>query len=427
MSEASPINCCRSSLLSANFFFLFRLWLRFNGSAPLSFCGPRDTFSQPAPERPTTSCVKARNWCGVFMCLCVACPIFAQVRQLHARSRSPRIRRSKVGKSVFFLGKKGTSLLQYPRRMVLQHHFISAVYAYQEGVQGYDIRALPLCDWDSSIDRQMQRELKLRTIANWLVYFLLFVPFFETPLWCWGSANGAACTKKSVMQRLLFSQLPHFEVWITAAFDVALLIGILLWGLMRARLYLGNSATARSWFNPNNLTQEQFRLNTWRLVILLIALGESVYVLCMPPAPGWRLVPFLRPVIFVLFAKQRVMYVLDAFRSLRAVVYVIFLLVLWIVVIAWTGLLIFNGTAEGAAFFPDLADSFANVYTMMTASNFPDVAVSSMLDLRVSVVFFVCGLVIGIMLLTSVLLGTLYNANKGYMKDTEGRVEAQLP
>jgi hypothetical protein len=76
---------------------------------------------------------------------------------------------------------------------------------------------------------------------------------------------------------------------------------------------------------------------------------------------------------------------------------------------SWIGKNIFAGTIEGVMYFPTFADSVFHMLVCLTTSNFPDVMLPAYLVNRVSCLYFLFYLIMGLFLFLSLLLAIVYS------------------
>jgi Ion transport protein len=85
------------------------------------------------------------------------------------------------------------------------------------------------------------------------------------------------------------------------------------------------------------------------------------------------------------------------------------------------GFRIFRGTVEGSQYFSDYVDSSFNMLVLLTTSNYPDIMLPAYEYSRLTSLFFVIYLMIGVFLIMNLLMALFYS---NYMERLTNQMKA---
>mmetsp|Transcript_26804 Transcript_26804/g.68908 ORF Transcript_26804/g.68908 Transcript_26804/m.68908 type:complete len:856 (-) Transcript_26804:278-2845(-) len=146
------------------------------------------------------------------------------------------------------------------------------------------------------------------------------------------------------------------------------------------------------------------------LLLLLLAFVCLFSDVCVAGLLTFRGV--LRPLFVVCYYRRLRNAFSNIFKTIPDFFDILFLLVIVLVIFSWVGLLLFNGTAEGDEYFPDLGMSMMNLHILITTANYPDVMMPIYNEYRYASIFFIIFLVVALFFLMNLILAVIYNNYK---------------
>ncbi|KAK3246740.1 hypothetical protein CYMTET_43734, partial [Cymbomonas tetramitiformis] len=123
----------------------------------------------------------------------------------------------------------------------------------------------------------------------------------------------------------------------------------------------------------------------------------------------FRVGPLLRISIYVAYSDELRKEFWYIGGMLPKMVGIAFIGLSMVAVFAWAGLLIFEGTPEGAEYFPTIFDSAWTLLVLMTTSNWPDAMLPAYSDKRSTAFFFIIFQLAGLFFFLNFILAMVYN------------------
>jgi hypothetical protein len=162
------------------------------------------------------------------------------------------------------------------------------------------------------------------------------------------------------------------------------------------------------------VSSRSFFASGWHLLQLLLLLTNAAFIAISAALPDYELVflnPLLRPLLFLsLYERTRsvIGQIASVFPAVAGWALLILLLLLFF---ALCGVLLFGGTepllADGGGDFDDMGSALLCLFVLLTTSNFPDVMLPAYDGARVSCLFFVAYIVLGLFLLMNLILASV--------------------
>jgi amino acid transporter len=235
-------------------------------------------------------------------------------------------------------------------------------------------------------------QLSLLRYLNLAVF--LCIGFVERPSWCY----NVSCGDPKVV---LSSHLPVLPVSVTILIELVCLFGfacemVLKAAYMSAHAYFGNK---------------------WHVAQLVLVLADvaSIMVALLAPA-RMPLMPLIRPLLFVCISRRVRKAVLSLFKIIPSFLDCAVLVTLLIGFFSLFGMLLFQATPEGRQYFPTITDSMLSMFILLTSANFPDVMMPEYQINRLSALFFIAFMLVGVYFFMNLVLATIYH---NYRKQCE--------
>jgi two pore calcium channel protein 1 len=200
------------------------------------------------------------------------------------------------------------------------------------------------------------------------------LPFFEAPSWCSATVQRGGCGDPRVV---MVSNVPRLPVVWAGGAELVVLSTICAEAVLKHR-YMGTERFLRDW---------------WHVVqmLLIIAALAAALVGVVDSSNGTALLvlPLLRPLLFVTLSRKVRGAFVKLVRVVPAFADCALLLCLLVGFFSMLGLLLFDGSAEGAAYFPTLSEGSLSLLITLTTANFPDVMMPAYRKQRTACLFFV--------------------------------------
>eukprot|EP00937_MAST-01D_sp_MAST-1D-sp2_P003304 g3304.t1 len=222
----------------------------------------------------------------------------------------------------------------------------------------------------------------------------LGIGFVERPSWCY----SVSCGDPKVV---LMSHLPVLPVSVTILIELVCLFGFVCEMVLKAA-YEGAPA---------------FYKNKWHIAEVVFVLIDAAAILVALAAPNaMPLMPLLRPIIFVCVSRRVRRAITSLIRVLPSFLDCAFLIALLIGFFALFGMLLFQGTPEGRQFFPSVSESYLSLFVMLTTANFPGVMMPTYDTDRLTSLYFIAFMMVGLFFFMNLVLATIYH---NYRKQCE--------
>jgi hypothetical protein len=236
--------------------------------------------------------------------------------------------------------------------------------------------------------QRLLTSIRLLRHVNAGVYMCLAL--VETPVWCF----SPPCELGGVPDW----GLPTLPQWATLLIEASCVCFFL--GEMGLKMRFVSS---RSFFSSG-----------WHLLQLLLLLIHAAFIAISAALPDYELAflnPLLRPILFVSLFERTRSVVGQIASVVPAVAGWALLILLLLLFFALCGVLLFGGTepllADGGGDFDDLASALFCLFVLLTTSNFPDVMLPAYDGARISCLFFVAFIVLGLFLLMNLILASV--------------------
>lgn len=162
------------------------------------------------------------------------------------------------------------------------------------------------------------------------------------------------------------------------------------------------------------VSSRSFFASGWHLLQLLLLLIDAAFIAISAALPDYELAflnPLLRPLLFLSLFERTRSVVGQIASVVPAVAGWALLILLLLLFFALCGVLLFGGTdpllAEGGSDFDDLGSALLCLFVLLTTSNYPDVMLPAYGGARVSCLFFVAFIVLGLFLLMNLILASV--------------------
>ena len=250
---------------------------------------------------------------------------------------------------------------------------------------------------------RMRANLKPLRIVNAFVYMCLC--FFERPSWCYDTPCRAPKPEGGWGGRVPMWHLPMASPLTTCSVELVCLtvwaLEIALGAFVRPRPR-GDSMSILCFNEATPYSQYL------RVLLLVTAFLDTMWTGADPS--HFRVGKYLRPLIVVVFSVKLQ-------RSLRHILQVLTLprlrdvgaLVGYLVLISGSvGLVLFHAT--GGEAFAGYAATYLSLFVLLTTSNNPSVMMAAYRENRLSVLFFIFFLMLGLFTLMNLLLATIFSS-----------------
>lgn len=222
----------------------------------------------------------------------------------------------------------------------------------------------------------------------------LGISFVERPSWCYSRSCGDP-------KVVLMSGAPVLPVSVTILIELVCLFGFVCEMVLKAA-YEGTAA---------------FYKNKWHIAEVVLLLVDAAAILVTLVAPSsMPLMPLLRPLIFVCISRRVRRAATSLLRVLPSFLDCAFIIALLIGFWALFGMLLFQNTPEGRQYFPSISESYLSLFVMLTTANFPEIMMPSYSTSRLTSLYFISFLVVGVFFFMNLVLATIYH---NYRKQCE--------
>ena len=235
----------------------------------------------------------------------------------------------------------------------------------------------------------------LHMVRRLMLGVILLLGFVEQPMWCWGAA--LTCTEAVTPAgnfTMARSSVPVWPVSTTLTIEMIALAVLLLAGPL-LRLTFVEAKYMLPWPAFNGA--------------LVLASAIDVGFAFAFSTRGWRLSPWLRPLFLMTFSSWTRSAFLTALVSVPAVLSVLFFGTVTFVFLVWTGIMLFHGTAGGAA-FETFVNAVVTLHITVTTANFPDVMVPQYAHSSWVIIYYVVFFVLMLYLMIPLLLAGIYGS-----------------
>ncbi|TMW62135.1 hypothetical protein Poli38472_009628 [Pythium oligandrum] len=226
---------------------------------------------------------------------------------------------------------------------------------------------------------------------------LFGLSFFEKPSWCFYEPSCGDPTQVKTWNLPVLSQPVSTVIELSA-------LSLLTMELVAKHRYLGS---------------QHFFLNKWRIVQMFCLTASVVSAVLTPfllddiPADSDDYTPppfsqLLRPVLLLTVSERLRSGFLSLARVAGRVVDGLLAVVVLIVLYTIGGMMIFEGTLEGATYFANFGQGSLNLMIALTTANFPDVMMPGYDQTRISSLFFISFLTIGLLLMMHLVFASIY-------------------
>eukprot|EP00904_Undaria_pinnatifida_P004047 jgi/Undpi1/13643/HiC_scaffold_9.g03297.m1 len=148
-----------------------------------------------------------------------------------------------------------------------------------------------------------------------------------------------------------------------------------------------------------------------------LALYGTVYLLAL--AVDYRahsLCAYCRILLFLSVHRRTFLVVTQLRHILGAVAEIWLLIFLNILLFAWVGMILFEGTSEGDAIFPDVFEASWRLFVLFTTTNFPEIMMTAYDAVRATIIFFAGFVVLNVFFLAPLSLAFIFNVFRGGQK-----------
>ena len=121
-----------------------------------------------------------------------------------------------------------------------------------------------------------------------------------------------------------------------------------------------------------------------------------------------RLAAFLRPVLMIVMIRSFRIFLHRYVQVMKAAAPMTVFILIYVGFFSWMGGRLFQGTIEGVSTFSTPSDAYYFMFVCLTTSNFPDVMLPAYQMNRISCVFFIFFISVGLFLLLNLLLAVFY-------------------
>lgn len=245
---------------------------------------------------------------------------------------------------------------------------------------------------------------RMKPVTTFVKYLLLLLAAFERPSYCLLDEVKCPGSDRPDMSASGMWEQP-------AAESNAIMICVYLyfiWNVYLRKQALGAGHNFHGWH----------MLGTW---LVALALCDCLVSFFTTTGLVWwssfRISRLFRPFIFLSFTKSLREEAVRVVRSVPGFLDVFIALIVAIVFFTWVGIVIFNGSAEGAGFFSTWSQAMSNLWVLFTTANCPDVFVVAYDKHRISFLFFLIFLIVTVYLLSNLLLAQVYDSYKSQLVD----------
>eukprot|EP01025_Chloroclados_australasicus_P026635 TRINITY_DN2644_c0_g2_i3.p1 TRINITY_DN2644_c0_g2~~TRINITY_DN2644_c0_g2_i3.p1 ORF type:complete len:1597 (-),score=226.96 TRINITY_DN2644_c0_g2_i3:362-4915(-) len=239
--------------------------------------------------------------------------------------------------------------------------------------------------------------MQLRFLFTWVVLILVFVTFFEEPLWCIrDDVNGGNRCKGNSSPDAMYPMmgLPLIHRW--ADFWVEI-VGIFI---LSIEVILQITAYGTEGF----LKIPVMSING--ALIMIYAL-DVIYAYSTPYS-WFRIAPYARIFLLINRSNDIRQQVRLLFRTLPSVLAFVFVVFLYLTVFAFVGTILLH--TEDVKYFGDMGTSYWSLMVLLTTCNYPDVVITTFTQNRLTFVFFVIFCLFGVFFLANFVTAVVYNS-----------------
>ncbi|KAL5082203.1 hypothetical protein RYX36_010624 [Vicia faba] len=234
-----------------------------------------------------------------------------------------------------------------------------------------------------------------------LSYFALIVlNFLEKPLWCEKNTMHS-CNDR---EYFFLGQLPYLTAAQCIIYEGIVLVLLIIhtfWPLSYEGPHI-------YWKSPINLLKA--------LCLLVILADMLVYALYMSPVAfdflPFRIAPYIRVVLFVLNIRELRETTIILAGMLDTYLNILALGLLFLVFTSWVAYVIFEDTIQGKTVFTSYTTTLYQMFLLFTTANNPDVWVPAYKASRLSCIFFILFVLVGVYFVTNLILAVVYESFK---------------
>jgi hypothetical protein len=232
-----------------------------------------------------------------------------------------------------------------------------------------------------------------------IVSALMLLTFFERPRWCLARPDECAASTANSgfpLSGVSFISLRHGRdiEWACLSMLIVLMVTSSIAYTMKATIYAIQAVTLSAY-------------------VADLVLAE------VTPDVGWRLAPYLRPLLLVCHFRPLQRQLLLLKRIVPELAHIGVVVLAFITFIAFYGTIVFDGH-EHETYFPTFLASCWSVLVMLTTANWPDVMIYAVTKNRTSCIFFVITMAIGVFFLINLVLASVLNK---YLEEHQRQVE----
>ncbi|KAL3701106.1 hypothetical protein R1sor_019128 [Riccia sorocarpa] len=247
---------------------------------------------------------------------------------------------------------------------------------------------------------------RLEPFWNLTLAALILLSFFEVPLWCTGDFPNPCGSK----EKYYLGGLPYLTRAESLICEIVIFIILAIYTFFPI-LFMGKKLF---WSDP---------LNSVKVVLLFVLAVDTLldlfYVTPIGPISSLpvRVAPYVRVILVAVNLSEVRDSVKTLFQVLPDFFDVATLLVLFVLFSSWLGYILFEDTVQGTEVFTSFPATVYGMSILFTTSNNPDLWLTAYKQARISSLFFIVYILIGVYFVTNLVLAVVYDSFKGQLAE----------